>query len=654
MCSVGFDSQFGMNVKMYQQMQRTKFGMGVRSSGFNPQLSMNTGIFTAGKPNLFAANNTSSLNFNGVQYDNKYAMLNSVGNDDKNAQGADKSFKDILKDAGSVIKEAFSSIGEEIKSGFNSAVKFVKNLFGGKKSDAAKNGSEIGKQSLNDIQNAQDKATLNQALQSANNDNQAVQQNLQNDNKALKTSQNQEAKAQQGAESAEAGLDEANQGLDGANQELNNAQTEVQNAEQGLQTAKTNVATAQQALDAAKAAATPENPNSAAIAKAQSDLNTAKQEEQLAQKKLDEAKQRETQAQEGVSASEQEVQVSEQQNTEAQAGLEQAVSNTEAAEADLEASEVHSQEINDGIKSGEEKMNQFEATEMQEGQVQYDVHGADPEQPSVGMDMLKDQDNLINSKGYTDDQKAEILKARQDIQNMQPGQTIKCGADTYTMDADGTIRVNDTAGEYNDKDMAAVNAGESAMRGIDAKKQSDAELAALRGTENAPVENGKKEIDTKTPGAKWSKTVSASGEGFSSREKVIYERNSDGTITENSVRGTRILDADGKKVIRETSKRGGLNSGRLEVDYQAGTRTTDVGSMKGSSSAGYAITRHMEKASNTDNTVFDKDGNVFVTYKDGQYYNTKGRKISQDKAVDLINKHKDEGLKYVQARRKKA
>ena len=91
MCSVGFDSQFGMNVKMYQQMQRTKFGMGVRSSGFNPQLSMNTGIFTAGKPNLFAANNTSSLNFNGVQYDNKYAMLNSVGNDDKNAQGADKS-----------------------------------------------------------------------------------------------------------------------------------------------------------------------------------------------------------------------------------------------------------------------------------------------------------------------------------------------------------------------------------------------------------------------------------------------------------------------------------------------------------------------------------------------------------------------------------
>ena len=105
MCSVGFDSQFGMNVKMYQQMQRTKFGMGVRSSGFNPQLSMNTGIFTAGKPNLFAANNTSSLNFNGVQYDNKYAMLNSVGNDDKNAQGVDytKGIRHQLSDTHMVL-----------------------------------------------------------------------------------------------------------------------------------------------------------------------------------------------------------------------------------------------------------------------------------------------------------------------------------------------------------------------------------------------------------------------------------------------------------------------------------------------------------------------------------------------------------------------
>ena len=56
-----------------------------------------------------------------------------------------------------------------------------------------------------------------------------------------------------------------------------------------LQTAKNNVATAQQALDAAQAAATAENPNDAAIKQAESQLAKAQQEEQAAQQKLDAA-----------------------------------------------------------------------------------------------------------------------------------------------------------------------------------------------------------------------------------------------------------------------------------------------------------------------------------------------------------------------------
>lgn len=101
-------------------------------------------------------------------------MLNTVGNNDKDA-GADKSFKEIMKDIGSVLKEAFNVFGDEIKSGFNSAVKFIKGLFGGGKSEGANNNSDVGKQSLNDIQNAQDKQPLNQALESANQDNETIQ-----------------------------------------------------------------------------------------------------------------------------------------------------------------------------------------------------------------------------------------------------------------------------------------------------------------------------------------------------------------------------------------------------------------------------------------------------------------------------------------------
>ena len=110
MCSVDFNSQFGMNVKNYQQYQQMRFGTGIRLNTFqNQQLSFDTGLFTANKTNPF--NNTSSvgnsLTFNGVQYDNAYSMLNSVGN--KEQDKGDYSLKDN-------IKSLFKEIGSEIKS----------------------------------------------------------------------------------------------------------------------------------------------------------------------------------------------------------------------------------------------------------------------------------------------------------------------------------------------------------------------------------------------------------------------------------------------------------------------------------------------------------------------------------------------------------
>ena len=714
MCSVGFNGQFGMNIKNYQQLSQMRFGTGVRGAGLNQSFNYDTGIFTAGKPNLFASNRTSSLSFNGVQYDNKYAMLNTVGNNDKDA-GADKSFKEIMKDIGSVLKEAFNVFGDEIKSGFNSVVKFVKGLFGGGKSEGANNNSNVGKQSLNDIQNAKDKQALNQALDSANQDNEKIQQNVQGDTNALKTSQNQEAQAQQGADSAQNGLNEANSGLSQAQQDLSAAQTEVQNAEQGLQAAKGNVATAQQALDAAQAAATAENPNDAAIKQAESQLAKAQQEEQAAQQKLDAAKQKETQAQEAVANAEQQVQTAEQNNTEAQEGLNQASENVEASETQLQSTEASGQEISEGIADGEERMQEMElhydeqvngtdtepprVNEELTAQIDEQVYGTDAEPQTVERDnKFATQDELIDSKGYTEDQKAEILKARQDIQNMQPGQTVQCGADTYTMDENGTIHVNDTAGEYKNKDDAAMNAGDSAMRGIDARNQADAELAALqagRGSKgkpsvsnnskpaaadtpkeapkDAPAEAPKdtpqaaeaeatkeakdapetedkpvKDLDNSKPGTKWrGKRV-----GAGSREDVRLERNEDGTITETGISGKRILDADGKKVLYQEGKMLGYRGGYGAIDYRNGTETTDIDSIKTGATTGYTIISGMSKQG-SDGEIQDKDGNLVMKMKDGEFFNAKGKKIKTGKAIDLINDNKGEGFKLVRQLKKK-
>lgn len=686
MCSVGFNNDFGMNIKNYRQLSQMRFGTGVRGAGLNQSFNYDTGIFTAGKPNLFASNRTSSLSFNGVQYDNKYAMLNTVGNNDKDA-GADKSFKEIMKDIGSVLKEAFNVFGDEIKSGFNSVVKFVKGLFGGGKSEGANNNSDVGKQSLNDIQNAKDKQALNQALDSANQDNEKIQQNVQGDTNALKTSQNQEAQAQQGADSAQNGLNEANSGLSQAQQDLSAAQTEVQNAEQGLQAAKGNVATAQQALDAAQAAATAENPNDAAIKQAESQLAKAQQEEQAAQQKLDAAKQKETQAQEAVANAEQQVQTAEQNNTEAQEGLNQASENVEASETQLQSTEASGQEISEGIADGEERMQEMElhydeqvngtdtepprVNEELTAEIDEQVYGTDTEPQTVERDnKFATQDELIDSKGYTEEQKAEILKARQDIQNMQPGQTVQCGADTYTMDENGTIHVNDTAGEYKNKDDAAMNAGDSAMRGIDAKKQADAELAALRGgskpeaavsNNSKPVEaadtpaeasevEGKpvKDLDNSKPGTKWrGKRV-----GAGSREDVRLERNEDGTITETGISGKRILDADGKKVLYQEGKMLGYRGGYGAIDYRNGTETTDIDSIKTGATTGYTIISGMSKQG-SDGEIQDKDGNLVMKMKDGEFFNAKGKKIKTGKAIDLINDNKGEGFKLVRQLKKK-
>ena len=67
------------------------------------------------------------------------------------------------------------------------------------------------------------------------------------------------------------------------------------------------------------------------------------------------------------------------------------------------------------------------------------------------------------------------------VMNMKPGDTVKCGADTYTMDESGTIHVNDTAAEFSpdQKGAAARNAAESTMRQINSNKRTRAEDALL-------------------------------------------------------------------------------------------------------------------------------------------------------------------------------
>lgn len=711
MCSVNFNNQFGMNVKQYQQM---RFGTGVRTASFNPQLNFNSGVFTAGKPNLFASGNTNSLNFNGVQYDNKYQMLNNVGTNDAK-DGQDTSFKSNLK---SLFKEIGSTIGSLAKGvktlamkGFNA----ITSLF--KKGDSSKAGN-VDK-ALGDIKNAQDKETLQGAVDSAVQEQSQIENQQKQGDQALKGLQGKAKQAGQAEQQAGAKVDQSNEQLNSNEAKLEQAKADYQTALDGVSDAQYAVADAEDNLSAAKNAATEDNPNTAAIQQAEAQVQSAKQAEITAREKLQQAEQAQTQAQQAVDASKEQLSTAESEHTQAQQNVDAANEQVNTADEQQQTLKSNNEEISGGVDEGNKKLEQMNNSQPQQTQIETQIKGTDPTAPVAPApdatpaagnpstegtpdsdNKFADQDKLIEGKGYTDEQKAEIMKSRQDIQNMKPGDTIKCGADTYTMDSNGTIKVNDTAGEYTNKDDAAMNAGDSSMRAIDAKKRSEAEAAAItskkgshvkpastkksqgasqpdkpvetpkpetKQVEEKKVETPKKEapqveekradapqqeVDTTSPGAKWSKTTTVSGDGFSSKERVTFERNEDGTITERSVRGTRILDKDGNKPLFEKSKTGGLNNGNLEVDHQKGTRTTDLGSMKGSMTAGTAVTMDMQRSKGTDNVVLDKDGNTFVSYKDGQFYNAKGKKISESKANDLIYKNRQDGLKYVKTKRK--
>lgn len=706
MCSVNFNNQFGMNVKQYQQM---RFGTGVRTSSFNPQLNFNTGVFTAGKPNLFASANTNSLNFNGVQYDNKYQMLNNVSTND-GKDGQDTSLKSNIK---SLFKEIGSTIGSLAKGVKTLAVKgfnAIKSLF--KKGDSSKSGN-VDK-ALGDIKNAQDKETLQGAVDSAVQEQGQIENQQKQGDQALKGLQGKAKQAGQAEQQAGAKVDQSNEQLSSNESKLEQAKADYNSALDSVENAQYAVADAENGLTAAKNAATPDNPNTAAIQQAEAQVQSAKQAEIAARQKLQQAEQAQTQAQQAVDASKQQVDTAEAEHTQAQQNLDAAEEQVNTADEQQQTIKSNNEEITDGVNEGNKKLEEMNNNPSVQPQVETQVTGTDPtppvapapeapadntvkkgEMPAIGNSdndlQVKIANSDMDTAGLNAEQREQMISTYNQINNLQPGQSVVIDGTTYAKGSNGEVTSENNMGKRTLSDgqdglnAGAIVVGEQSrkigaqkeddefvklyekdqqkdpkvkqkapkpeVRPV-AKKKADAPASEAPKAEEKSADVTPKEVDTKSPGAKWSKTTTVSGDGFSSKERVTFERNEDGTITERSVRGTRILDEDGKKLLFEKSKTGGLNNGNLEVDHQKGTRTTDIGSMKGSMTAGTAVTMDMERRTGSDNVVLDKEGNTFVSYKDGQFYNAKGKKISKEKANDLIYKHRNDGLKYVKTKKK--
>lgn len=819
MCSVNFNNQFGMNVKQYQQMQQMKFGTGVRTASFSPQLSFDTGVFTAGKPNLFASNNSHSLNFNGVQYDNKYQMLNNVSTND-NKDGNDNSLKSNIKSLFKEVGSTIGSVAKGIKTLAANGFKAITSLF--KKGDSSKSGN-VDK-ALGDIKNAKDKETLQGAVDSAVQEQSQIGNQQKQGEQALKGLEGKAGQAEQAEERAGAKVDQSNEQLSSNESKLEQAKADYQTALDGVEEAQYGVADAENNLAAAKNAATKDNPNTAAIQQAEAQVQSAKQAEIAARQKLEQAEQAQTQAQQAVDASKEQVDAATAEHTQAQQNADAVNEQLDTANDSQKEIETKNNEITGGVEEGNKKLEQMDNNPPQQTQMETQVKGTDPNQPAAPAQQtdgnapaeeisdkdnkFADQDKLIEGKGYTDEQKAEIMKSRQDIQNMKPGDTIKCGADTYTMDNNGTIHLNDNMMEYTNKDDAASDAADSSMRKIDSRKREDAENSAIRSksgakikqdtpdkakgsthadkpaeapkTETKPAEekkvetpkeetpkvdkkradapstdapkveekkvetpkeeapkveekkadapkaeekkdnilqekngkyeingmrvdkeqfeiakgmdkeilaagfaptsncridtddegnsksfairNGKymvdgQEVDSKKFLSEYNDTMKNAKEHNYNSERVdVYgscKNNPDGTYTlPSGMGGTQTIDNSGR-VLKMTSPSGGIGNSKVTYNYQEGTKETDLDSMKKSAmSNGFNVVSRTSAPGN-EGAILDKDGNVFMSIKDGKYYNSKGKEIKSDKAVDLINDNKGKGFKLVQKMKNK-
>ena len=91
---------------------------------------------------------------------------------------------------------------------------------------------------------------------------------------------------------------------------------------------------------------------------------------------------------------------------------------------------------------------------------------------------------LIESSGFTAEQKETIYQARENIKNMKPGDTIRCGADEYAMDESGNVTINGQPFEANGfekpMEVLAETAVDSSMRKARADKRDAAFGRAYR------------------------------------------------------------------------------------------------------------------------------------------------------------------------------
>lgn len=505
--SINGMGEFGFNIKKYQQMTKAQFGQltNGRSSGISGNtgnFQLNESIFkmSTGAGNPFRSKQSRMERMGG--YDaNAIAMLNQMQQQQNTQQTQSQNTQKSpsWKEVGNAWKDAFKAYDDafgkgsktedkskaesgtkpEAESGAKPEAKPAQNSA----KPAASTGTENSKSSsaVNDIENAEDKETLNSAIDGAKEDKKGVEAKGKEVDGELKTSDAAVEQTGQEAASTEEVLNQATEGLKQNEQNLEQAKADVQTCTDNYSAAQTKTAGCKQAVADAKAAATEDNPNTAAIKKAEADLKAAEAEEEKAKQALDSAKQKETEAQEAVDKSKEEVQTATAENEKAQEAAKAAEANSAEVQAEQTEVKQQSTELESGIAEGEQRLEQLVNEDPNSyGDIPEDING---------------QNQMMEAEGYTSEQKEQVNLSRESVQNMQPGDTVNIGGWDYTMDENGVIHSPNGDGteiEFASKEDAVNFAGVDSIANLEEQQWVDGELEYITnqyGDDKAGLEN---------------------------------------------------------------------------------------------------------------------------------------------------------------------
>ncbi len=570
MCSVGFNNSFGMNIKNPQELQKKHFGANVRTSGGSSQASFNpdTSIFKMNaaqmRGNPFS---NSALNSSNMLQQSRM---------EKAAALWDKADAEILKSfetgAG---KGGIRTLTLPTKSGTVNSKNNTSSTHHVRTNN--KQGVQAGN-AVNDVKNANSKSSLTDALgvlTQLGSLAKSVVSLIEGNKKATETKE----------KSAEAKVDKSGQQVKNDKQQLeknkaslNDANNRVSNAETRLNNAAKGVTSAEQKLAQAKAAATDDNPNTAAIAQAEAELEAAKQEEQAAQQELQAAKEEQTQAQQAVDSQSQQVEQSEQQHEQDKAALDNAQKEVADVDAQVQQNQSEGEKIDDGIAEGEKKLSDIENNQenvageegvpMSGGDANDESVTSDPNAPKNAYAKTKyDANNsLIENGGYSAEQKQAMYDARENIKNMKPGDSVQCGADIYTMDENGKVSVNgqefELQGYDNPQDaieVIAENGVSSVMTKADSDKINDA-MDRANGVaphnSSTPVKSNNSQAQTVPSDQTQVKTAQQPQNTAPAGDEKSVEQKEDApkadstqASTSKSVKDTRLVERNGQYIV---------------------------------------------------------------------------------------------------------